>query len=108
MTLTDANNPLNRDGGRADLVEVDLSAAMSSRQIHELLYEALNFPGFYGHNWNAFWDAITGLVPMPRRLVLRGWGDLESRLPEDAKLLRGCLYEMAAKYPEDAADVTFA
>jgi len=54
---------------RADFVQVDLSAVITSAELHEILEHALEFPALYGRNWNAFWDAITGLVPMPLQLV---------------------------------------
>jgi RNAse (barnase) inhibitor barstar len=93
---------------RRELVEIDLSAVDSSESLQLLLCESLGFPDWYGCNWNAFWDSITGLVQMPRRLRLRSWRSLEARLPGDARLLRECLDEMAVEYPEDAAAVEYA
>lgn len=49
---------------RVQLVEIDLRAITSAEELHSLLMESLNFPGWYGANWDAFWDAITGLVEM--------------------------------------------
>lgn len=37
-------------------------------------------------NWDAFWDAITGLVEMPNKLVLFGWANIEEQIPSDAKV----------------------
>jgi RNAse (barnase) inhibitor barstar len=68
----------------------------------------LVFPGWYGHNWDAFWDAITGLVEMPEVLQLNGWATLKSRLPSDAKLMEECLTDMIHKYPEAASKVVYA
>ena len=58
---------------RLPRVEVDLSNVTSSDELHSLLSQALEFPGWYGCNWDAFWGAITGLVPMPLQLKLLGW-----------------------------------
>jgi ribonuclease inhibitor len=57
---------------RREVVEIDLSAVTTPGELQLLLMESLDFPGWYGCNWNAFWDAITGLVAMPRRLRLVG------------------------------------
>lgn len=90
---------------RLAVVEIDLSAVSTADELQLLLMDRLGFPGWYGCNWNAFWDAITGLVAMPRRLRLVGWAGFAARLPDDARLMRECLDDMAAQYPEAAARV---
>ena len=92
--------------GRRSSVEIDLTAVTTRESLHAVLASALGFPDFYGRNWAAFWDAITGLVEMPRQLVLRGWATFEDRLPEEAKSLRGCLEDAAHQYPEWSAEIT--
>ncbi|QXI31133.1 barstar family protein [Pseudomonas vanderleydeniana] len=92
---------------RLPLVEVDLSHAANSDEVHTLLSNALDFPGWYGCNWDAFWDAITGLVPMPLKLKILGWDGFSRRLPNDARLLKACLDDMHAQYPDEASNVEF-
>jgi ribonuclease inhibitor len=93
--------------GRREVVEIDLSAVTTAGELHSTLARALDFPSFYGRNWDAFWDAITGLVEMPRRLRLVGWSGLAARLPEDARLMRECLDGMATQYPMNAARLEY-
>lgn len=93
---------------RPDLVEIDLANARTASELQVLLRDSLGFPGWYGCNWNAFWDAITGLVDMPRTLRLIGWTEFNIRLPGDAQLMVECLQEMADKYPELASKVVYA
>jgi len=92
---------------RQSLVEIDLSDVTSSEQLHNGLAQSLNFPDFYGRNWDAFWDSITGLVSMPLHLRFVGWSRFCDRLPKDAGRLRGCLEDMRKEFPEDAAAVEF-
>lgn len=92
---------------RKALVEIDVSTVRTAEELHLLLMDALDFPGYYGCNWNAFWDAIRGLVEMPIRLRLRGWTRLVERLPEDAQLMQDCLDDLAAQYPEAASEVEY-
>ena len=96
------------DNERQDVVEIDLATVATPDELHSLLAQFLGFPDFYGRNWDAFWDAITGLVTMPRRLRLVGWAGLASRLPQDACLMRECLDEAAAQDPRSAALIEFA
>ena len=93
---------------RLEVIEIDLSAVTTADELQLLLMASLDFPGWYGCNWNAFWDAITGLVAMPWRLRLIGWAGFAERLPEDARLMRECLDDMAAQYPQHAAQVEYA
>ncbi|MFI1176744.1 CPCC family cysteine-rich protein [Streptomyces melanogenes] len=72
-------------------VVIDLSTVRSERDLHEVLKRALGFPAFYGMNWDAFWDAISGLVAMPARLRLIHWAELERWQPQASVDLRGQL-----------------
>ena len=90
-----------------DEVQIDLRTVASSQELHLLLMAELSFPTWYGRNWDAFWDAITGLVQMPRRVRFTGWVDFEQRLPREAAHLRECLSRMQLDFPTEAADVVY-
>jgi ribonuclease inhibitor len=96
---------------RRESVVVDLTPIKSKQNLHEALKDALDFPDWYGMNWDAFWDAfwdaITGLVQMPERLRFSGWKSFEARLPTEAHHLRSALEEMSEKYPESAAEMIY-
>ena len=79
--------------------EIDLTAVQSGEQLHALLAKHLGFPSFYGHNWDAFWDAITGLVEIPALIHFMGWSGFAERLPADARQLRTCMDEFTAAHP---------
>ena len=92
---------------RLQVVKVDLSEVTSSDELHSILKDALGFPGWYGSNWDAFWDAIKGLVEMPIHLEISEWNTLSRRLPGDAKLMQKILEDMKIEYPDLAPDVEF-
>ena len=93
---------------RQTLVIIDLSEINTPRQLHAALAAALGFPSFYGMNWDAFHDAITGLVDMPQQLELRDWQGLAARLPADAAMLQRILARMLQDMPAQAAQVRYA
>lgn len=93
---------------RANLVVIDVGEAGDAADLHLRLMTALGFPEWYGRNWDAFWDSITSLIDMPLHLRLQGWTALEMRLPRDAKLMKKCLDDMQAEYPEAASAVEYA
>jgi ribonuclease inhibitor len=86
---------------------IELTGVRNSRELHKRLMTALRFPDFYGQNWDAFWDAITGLVEMPLHLRLKGWPELERLLPREAEILRQSLTQAQAMYPSSAATATY-
>jgi ribonuclease inhibitor len=89
------------------LVAIDISQAKSKLELHNLLAESLSFPSFYGKNWDAFWDAITGLVEMPEILELHGIDQLKKVLPKEAVQLVTCLDDLGKDYPEIQCDVRY-
>ncbi|MFW9081958.1 barstar family protein [Pseudomonas sp. P2757] len=92
---------------RKPLVQIDVSKVKNSEQLHTLLKDALEFPEWYGGNWDAFWDAITGLVEMPVQLKISGWETLSERLPRDAQLMQRCFADMETEYPALVPDLVF-
>ena len=92
---------------RQALVTIDLSEINSPRQLHAALATALAFPSFYGMNWDAFWDTVTGLVDMPQQIELRGWPAFAARLPGEAAILQRILARMAQEMPNVAAHVLY-
>jgi RNAse (barnase) inhibitor barstar len=89
-------------------VVIALGAVHEPGELHDALARALGFPAWYGRNWDAFWDAITGLVEMPRKLRFEDWSLFEARLPREASLLRSALLDMVKQYPRQAPRVVYA
>ena len=85
-----------------DVLEIDLRAVQTSTELHALLSQRLGFPDFYGRNLDAFWDCITdpALSSIPKVLRLRGWADLQRRLPLDARSLRETLDDLKFERPD--------
>jgi ribonuclease inhibitor len=92
---------------RLDMVNIDVSMITNSEQLHDLLKQNLDFPQFYGMNWDAFWDAITGLVEMPKKLVINGWENLEKQIPNDAQTMKKLLEKLNKDYPEWGCEIYY-
>lgn len=83
---------------RKEIIIIDVSKINTSRELHSILKKELEFPTFYGMNWDAFWDTITGLVELPKKLVIKGWDNIVSILPNDAEIIQKLLDEFNEKY----------
>ncbi|MBB6671556.1 barstar family protein [Cohnella nanjingensis] len=92
---------------RLPSVTLSVGGIRSADELHALLKRELDFPDYYGMNWDAFWDAITGLVELPEELVLEGWSRLSQALPNDAKLLRELLERRNAEFPAWKCEIRY-
>ncbi|MFF3845719.1 barstar family protein [Streptomyces sp. NPDC002328] len=81
-----------------DPLVIDLTEVRSAEELQRLLQQELLFPDFYGRNWNAFWDAITGLVELPYDLTFTGWPTFSTALPPEARQLRRLLDDYLSEY----------
>ena len=88
-------------------VEIDLSTVQSVAELHIVFQERFQFPGFYGRNWDAFWDSITGLVKLPDRVRFLGWLTFESRFPRDARIMRKCFSDYRHLLGERASEIDY-
>ncbi|MCC5815623.1 MAG: barstar family protein [Leptospira sp.] len=70
---------------------IDLGDCKSGLDVHMKFSQSLNFPTFYGNNWDAFWDAITGLVEMPSNLIIYNFSKFKAICLSDAKVLIGII-----------------
>ncbi|MCX5079480.1 barstar family protein [Streptomyces sp. NPDC001940] len=87
------------------MITIDVSEVSGERSLHLLLMRELNFPEFYGMNWDAFWDAVTGLVSIPDHVRFLGWDQLAVGVPLGAAMLRRALDDYQATYrPEFLAE----
>ncbi|MBD9576098.1 barstar family protein [Pseudomonas sp. PDM23] len=92
---------------RPQIITIDLGGVRGIEELHECLGQALGFPDWYGRNWDAFWDAITGLVDMPEMLELHGWSAFAVTMPKESVLLSELFVEMNDKYPAWAPKVIY-
>jgi ribonuclease inhibitor len=88
-------------------IYLHVSNVMTSKQLHQKLKCSLELPEFYGMNWDAFWDAITGLVETPQKLVIIGWGNIVQRIPEDAQMMKRLLEKLNEKYASCGCEVIY-
>ncbi|MET7560625.1 barstar family protein [Streptomyces sp. NPDC058232] len=87
------------------MITIDVCGVIDERALHLLLKRELRFPDFYGMNWDAFWDAITGLVSIPEHVRFFGWAQLAEGVPRGAATLRRALDDYQAMYrPEFVAE----
>lgn len=86
---------------RKEQIILDVSQVFAPADLHMILKRQLDFPDVYGMNWNAFWDAITGMVKLPKKITIAGWSVLLERFPEEAKTLDRLLKDYSLRNTKD-------
>ncbi|WP_286176884.1 barstar family protein [Brevibacillus brevis] len=92
---------------RKEHIVLDVSRVVAPADLHMILKRQLDFPDVYGMNWNAFWDAITGMVKLPMKLTITGCEVLEERLPKEADSLKKLLKDYSLRYTNEIFTVEY-
>ncbi len=92
---------------KQDKLILDISAVQNLNELHSLLKKELELPDYYGMNWDAFWDAITGLIELPDTLIFEGWNNVEEKLPKDSQVFTGILNDYNEQYPQWKCKVVY-
>lgn len=92
---------------RKEHILLDVSRVVAPADLHMILKRQLDFPDVYGMNWNAFWDAITGMVKLPMKITITGWEVLEERLPKEADSFKKLLKDYSLRYTNEIITVEY-
>ena len=70
-----------------DIRSIDFRYISDPDFLQDELIRVLKLSEFYGGNWDAFWNSISGITKMPSNFILYNINDYKKRYPEDAKKL---------------------
>ena len=62
-------------------------------EMHFTIRQALDFPDYYGCNWDAFWDCLTNMVGRPIHIKIIGFDIIERKFENAAKIMMETLKE---------------
>jgi len=77
------------------IVELDLTGCETITELHERIRVALEFPEWYGANWDAFWDMISRECDADR-VVIKGENTLAPKFKEHLEIMHELLEENKA------------
>lgn len=52
-------------------------------EMHAVIWKSLNFPDYYGCNWDAFWDCLTDMYGDPIHIEIIGLDVIERKFGAD-------------------------
>ena len=68
---------------------IDLTGCKYLLELHERIRIALNFPDWYGNNWDAFWDSLRFDSPVDYIKIIG-----EHTMPDDLKRHLNIMHEL--------------
>lgn len=83
---------------RTPELKIEIKSGMDIAEIHSLLADALEFPNYYGKNWDAFDECINDdeASNPPGKLIIIGWDNFIRDHRKDAELFWSCIEGRAA------------
>ena len=76
-----------------ELYTIDFTNVQSYLELHFIIREALDWPDYYGCNWDAFWDCLTNMVGRPVHIEIIGIDVIERKFDNAAKVMTDTLRE---------------
>ena len=89
-----------------EIYTLDFSNVNYINEVHEIIKEGLDFPDYYGRNWDACWDCLTDMVGDPLHIELVGFEKVQSQFPRDAKILLNILKRLKHWSNNEYSDIT--
>lgn len=86
-----------------ELYILDFSGINRIDDIHRIIKNELDFPDYYGMNWDACWDCLTDMVGNPLHIKLIGVERVRQKFPRHAGILLE-LFKDLKHYDDDCKD----
>jgi RNAse (barnase) inhibitor barstar len=64
---------------------IDFTNVEHYLEMHFIIKEALDFPDYYGCNWDAFWDCLTDMYGDPIHIEILGLDVIEQKFDDAAE-----------------------
>ena len=64
---------------------IDFTNVKYYLEMHGVIWHALEFPDYYGCNWDAFWDCLTDMYGDPIHIEILGLDVIEQKFDDAAE-----------------------
>ena len=68
-----------------EVYTIDFTNVKNYLEMHFVIREALDWPEYYGCNWDAFWDCLTDMYGDPIHIEIIGLEVIEKKFGDSAK-----------------------
>ncbi len=72
---------------------IDFTEVQHYLEMHHIIRQALDFPDYYGNNWDAFWDCLTDMLGHPVHIEIIGLEVIKQKFGNTAEKMLDILKE---------------
>ena len=72
--------------------------------MHTVIRDSLNFPDYYGGNWDAFWDCITDMYGEKINIEILSYDRVREKFGKNAEMLPMLLMRFKHNYNDEYCD----
>ena len=83
---------------------IDFTGVDNYLEMHFVIRKALDWPDYYGCNWDAFWDCLTNMLGRPINIEIIGLDVIERKFGDAAKIMISSLRELKHCDNDEYAD----
>ena len=76
-----------------EIYTIDFTNVQYYLEMHSVIRQALDWPDYYGCNWDAFWDCLTNMVGRPIHIEIIGLDVIERKFGDAAGMMVDTLRE---------------
>ena len=80
---------------------IDFTNVNHYLEMHAIIWKALDFPDYYGCNWDAFWDCLSEMYGEPVHIEIIGLDVIEKNFGDSA----GIMIKILRKYKHFCDDM---
>ncbi len=85
---------------------IDFKDVKGIYDMFEIISTAMDFPDYFGNNWDAFWDCITDINGMPLHIEINNLDVLKEKLFDESEQLITSLKRLKHYGNEKYYDIT--
>ena len=87
---------------------IDFENVSYYKELHETIRDSLEFPAYYGRNWDALWDCLQEIVNLPTHMQIKNLEALQERgFAEEVQMFIDILKEFKHYGNDKYSDRTF-
>ena len=80
---------------------IDFTKVNYYLDMHAVIWHALDFPDYYGCNWDAFWDCLTDMYGEPIHIEIIGLDVIERKFGDAAEKMMAESFAFSKKIYEE-------
>ncbi len=85
---------------------IDFKDVNGVYDMFEIISTAMDFPDYFGNNWDAFWDCVTDINGIPLYIDIQNFNVLEEKLFEESEYLIDILKRLKHYGNDKYCDIT--